>query len=60
MPLEGERQGENEKAKQRRFTAGNKQEAVLRLIRSDDVDSVSRHLGVTAAKPSAWRRNTAS
>lgn len=49
--------GENEKEKRPRFTAGKKQEAVLRLMRGEDLDSVSRELGVTAAKLSAWRRN---
>lgn len=38
-----------------RFSARRKQEAVQRLIRGEDLDLLSRELGVTAATLSAWR-----
>jgi hypothetical protein len=38
-----------------RFSARRKQEAVLRLVRGEDLDLVSRELGVTAARLSQWR-----
>lgn len=39
----------------RRMSARRKQEAVLRLRRGEDVELVSRALGVTAAELSGWR-----
>ena len=39
----------------RRMSARRKQEAVLRLLRGEDVELVSRALGVTAAELSGWR-----
>ena len=39
----------------RRMSAGRKQEAVLRLPRGEDLELVSRELGVTAAELSGWR-----
>src|SRR3954447_22790826 len=39
-----------------RFSARRKTEAVLRLLRGEDLDAVSRELGVTAATLSAWRQ----
>jgi transposase len=39
----------------RRMSAGRKQEAVLRLLRGDDLELLSRELGVTAAELSGWR-----
>ena len=39
----------------RRMSAGRKQEAVLRLLRGEDLELVSRALGVTAAELSGWR-----
>src|SRR5215212_7459427 len=39
----------------RRMSAGRKQQAVLRLLRGEDVELVSRALGVTAAALSRWR-----
>jgi Helix-turn-helix domain len=39
----------------RRMSAGRKQEAVLRLLRGEDLELVSRELGVTAAALSGWR-----
>ena len=38
-----------------RFSARRKTEAVLRLLRGEDLDALSRELGVTAATPSSWR-----
>ena len=39
----------------RRMAARRKQEAVLHLLRGDDLELVSRELGVTAAELSGWR-----
>jgi hypothetical protein len=39
----------------RRMSAGHKREAVLRLLRGEDLELVSRDLGVTAAELSGWR-----
>ena len=39
----------------RRMSAKRKQSAVLRLLRGEDLELVSRELGVTAAELSAWR-----
>ena len=38
-----------------RFSAGRKRETVLRLRRGEDLESVSRELGITAARASRWR-----
>ena len=39
----------------RRMSARRKQETVLRLLRGEDLELVSRELEVTAAEPSGWR-----
>ena len=39
----------------RRMSAKRRQSAVLRLLRGEDLELVSRELGVTAAELSAWR-----
>src|SRR6186997_3174637 len=39
----------------RRMSAGRKWEAVLRLLRGENLELVSRELGVTAAELSGWR-----
>jgi hypothetical protein len=39
----------------RRMSAGRKREAVVRLLRGEDLELVSRGLGVTAAELSGWR-----
>lgn len=39
----------------RRMSARRKQSAVLRLLRGEDLELISRELGVTAAELSAWR-----
>ncbi|SIT05245.1 hypothetical protein SAMN05421759_11269 [Roseivivax lentus] len=41
--------------RKRRMSARRKQEAVLRILLDDDLDLVSREIGVTAADLSAWR-----
>ena len=38
-----------------RFSANRKTEAVLRLLRGEDLDALSREVGVTAATLSSWR-----
>ena len=38
-----------------RFSSKRKMEAVLRLLKGETLDAVSRELGVTAAKLSEWR-----
>jgi transposase-like protein len=38
-----------------RFSARRKTEAVVRLLRGEDLDTLSRELGVTAATLSSWR-----
>src|SRR5215212_8063713 len=44
-----------EPRRQRRLSARRKQEAVLRLLRGEAVELVSRELEVTAAELSSWR-----
>ena len=38
-----------------RLSAGRKREVVLRLLRGEDLESVSRAVGITAARASHWR-----
>ena len=38
-----------------RFSARRKRATVLRLLRGEDLESVSRELGITAARASLWR-----
>ena len=38
-----------------RFSAKRKTDAVLRLLRGEDLELISRELGVTAATVSSWR-----
>ena len=40
-----------------RFSARRKRETVLRLLRGEDLESVSRELGITAARASLWRES---
>lgn len=57
-PVEGGRRptGTGEKkAAPKRFWAQHKSEAVLRLLRGEDIETLSRELGVTAATLSQWR-----
>ena len=37
------------------FRPWRKRETVLRLLRGEDLESVSRELGITAARASQWR-----
>jgi transposase-like protein len=39
-----------------RFSARRKTDAVVRLLRGEDLDALSRELGVTAATLSSWRQ----
>jgi transposase-like protein len=41
--------------RRRRMSARRKQDAVLRLLRGEDLEVLSRQLGVTAADLSGWR-----
>jgi transposase len=47
----------NSKAERGRFSSRKKGEAVLRLLRGEELDLVSRDLGITAATLSAWREH---
>lgn len=38
-----------------RFSTRRKTQVVIRLLRGEDIDSLSRELGVTAATVSGWR-----
>ena len=38
-----------------RFSVGRKRESVMRLLRGEDLETVSRELGITAARVSQWR-----
>lgn len=38
-----------------RFTSQRKTEAVLRVLRGESLDAVSRELGITAARLAKWR-----
>jgi hypothetical protein len=42
-------------SRRQRMSAKRKQSAVLRLLRGEDLELVSRELGVTAAELTAWR-----
>ncbi len=42
-------------AERGRFSSRKKMEVVLRVLRGDDLDLVSREAGITAAKLSEWR-----
>jgi transposase len=42
-------------AERGRFSARRKAEAVVRLVRGEDLETLSRALGVTAARLSGWR-----
>jgi transposase-like protein len=55
-PQGGRRPTEGETAPERgRYSSRRKMEAVLRVLRSEDLDSNSHELGVTAATLSEWR-----
>ena len=56
-PSEGARRatGEGPGQGNKRFSARRKVESVLRLLRGEDLELLSRELGVTAARLSRWR-----
>ena len=43
------------KTERGRFSSRKKMDVVLRVLRGDDLDLVSREAGITAATVSAWR-----
>lgn len=43
-----------QQAERGRFSSRKKVEAVLRVLRGEDLDLVSRDVGITAAKLSEW------
>lgn len=45
------------KTERSRFSSRKKVEAVLRVLRGEDLDLVSREAGITAAKLSEWREH---
>ena len=47
--------GGSTRERRRRMSARRKQDAVLRLLRGEDLELLSRQLGVTAADLSGWR-----
>ena len=44
-----------ERDRKGRFSARRKRATVLRLLRGENLESVSRELGITAARASQWR-----
>ena len=56
-PSEGARRATGEGLSQgnKRFSARRKVESVLRLLRGEDLELLSRELGVTAARLSRWQ-----
>ena len=48
-------EGSGESKKPRRFSAGMKAQVVLRLLRGEDIEGLSRELNVSAARISEWR-----
>ncbi|WP_156939634.1 helix-turn-helix domain-containing protein, partial [Desulfocurvus vexinensis] len=47
--------GDEARKPPKRFWAKHKTEAVLRLLRGEDIEILSRELGVTAAALTRWR-----
>jgi len=54
-PAQGSNGRSAARAERGRFSARRKTEAVLRLLRGEELDALSRELGVTAATLSQWR-----
>ena len=52
---EGARRATGDAAGAGRFSVGRKREVVLRLLRGEALESVSRAVGITAARASQWR-----
>jgi len=48
---------ESKNAESGRFSSKRKTEAVLRLLRGEDLDLLSREYGVVAARLSHWRED---
>ena len=46
---------QEERTIRKRWTAGRKKEVVLRLLRGEDVDSLSRELGVPIGQLESWK-----
>ncbi len=42
--------------KKKRWTAGRKKEVVLRLLRGEEIDGLSRELGVTISELEGWKQ----
>ncbi len=42
--------------KKKRWTSGRKKEAVLRLLRGEEVDGLSREMGVTISELDGWKQ----
>jgi transposase-like protein len=53
--MKRKKNGHASKDERGRFSARRKAEAVIRLLRGEDLDALSRELGVTAATLSSWR-----
>lgn len=51
----GNDEGQSKVTRPQRISARRKREAVLRLMRGEDLELVSRALGVTAGTVSTWR-----
>lgn len=49
-----------DKAPSKKWTAGRKKEAVLRLFTGEPIDSVSRELGVTIGQLECWKEKILS
>lgn len=55
MAAETKIKNEVERPIRKRWTAGRKKEAVLRLLKGETLDSLSRELGVTMAQLEDWK-----
>lgn len=52
---QGARRATGAAAERGRWTSARKAELVLRILKGEDLESLSRELGVTAARLAAWR-----
>ncbi len=55
MRQQGEESAAAGRGRGGRFSVRRKRDVVLRLLRGEDLDSVSREVGITAARTSQWR-----
>lgn len=53
--METKTKSDSERSIKRRWTAGRKKEAVLRLLKGEPIDALSRELGVTIAQLEGWK-----